>query len=276
MKYEAQWSSSNPGLIVILVDQSYSMTESYIPNPKPMNKAEFASMAVNRVINEIIESNTNGELIKKRCFIAVIGYGNGVNMIAGEMLDNIANSPKRIEKLKKAVPDGAGGIIENDYNLPIWVEPVADNGTPMNTAFSEAGKIIKAWINERSKCPAPVVINISDGLPNDVEETRKEAQAVLNLASDDGNVLIFNAHISDVSLGKVILPNDKNVLKDENAKFLFDISSEIPESMFIAANNCGLNPIKGSKGMVFNADAEALVKLLNFGSSGSIGKDRMN
>ena len=69
--YEMQWSSATPGLLIILLDQSGSMTNKYDDN---MTKSEFASKAVNRVINTLIQRNFDGESPKNRAFISVIGY----------------------------------------------------------------------------------------------------------------------------------------------------------------------------------------------------------
>ena len=49
--YEMQWSSATPGLLIILLDQSGSMMSKYDDN---MTKSEFASKAVNRIINTLI------------------------------------------------------------------------------------------------------------------------------------------------------------------------------------------------------------------------------
>ena len=56
--YEMQWSSATPGLLIILLDQSGSMMSKYDDNT---TKSEFASKAVNRVINTLIQRNFDGE-----------------------------------------------------------------------------------------------------------------------------------------------------------------------------------------------------------------------
>lgn len=272
MNYSKQMSSAEPGLILILIDQSGSMSENYVQQPQPQTKAEFASMAVNRVINEIINANADGVRVKDRCFIAVIGYGSDVSLIKAGMLEELANNPEDTIPLKKREPDGAGGIIEIDYQMPIWVKPKAENTTPMHTAFAEAKKVVSEWIGNRPEHAAPIVINITDGMPNEEPATKAEALSLMKLNTSDGNVLIFNAHISDKKLGEDVLPSDRALLKNSYAKFLFDISSEIPSSMFPAAQKSGFAPENASRGMVFNADAETLVRLLNFGSSGAMGE----
>ena len=48
MNNDKQWSSANPGLLVILLDQSGSMMSNYEGND---SKTVFASKAVNKVID---------------------------------------------------------------------------------------------------------------------------------------------------------------------------------------------------------------------------------
>jgi len=69
--YSKLIGASSPGLFVILVDQSGSMQEGYGAS----NKAEFAALAVNRTIYEIVASCRKGEKVSDRCHITVIGYG---------------------------------------------------------------------------------------------------------------------------------------------------------------------------------------------------------
>ena len=61
---------------------------------------------------------------------------------------------------------------------------------------------------------------------------------------------------------------------DDQAKFLFKISSKIPESYKDAAQKTGLSIQTDSKGFVSNADPETFIKFINFGSSGGSNTDR--
>ena len=265
MSYSTKMSSLKPGLILILVDQSGSMTEQYTPQ---QNKAEFTSAAVNRVINTIVTANMDGEKVKQRCFIAIIGYGEKVKSIQTGSLQDFADNPKRTESVMRRELDGAGGILELPFEMPIWLEAEAGNGTPMHRAFGEAYKVVEDWVKGKQDHAAPIIINITDGMPDSIPETEKEAEKVKSLGTADGKVLIFNAHISDSSQNKIFFPGSSSELNDEYAQFLFRISSEVPESMHASASSQGFDVKQGSRGMVFNADAEALVRLLNFGSTG--------
>ena len=161
--YEMQWSSATPGLLIILLDQSGSMMSKYDDN---MTKSEFASKAVNRVINTLIQRNFDGESPKNRAFISVIGYDNYVHELCSGYLKDLDAKPLRIDDVMKKQSDGAGGLVEIPYKMPVWVEPITKDGaTNMKGAFEMAKAIIEKWMTDKPGHPAPVVINISDGAP---------------------------------------------------------------------------------------------------------------
>ena len=262
-----QIGTKHPGLILILVDQSASMTESY----GGQTKSDFAAMAVNRVIDEIGMACQQGSKIKDRCFIGVVGYGASVDVLIGGMISQISNSPKRTQKIKKKESDGAGGLVDVEIDMPIWLDSTADNGTPMAEAFEVAHDVVQTWIQNNPNNFPPVVINITDGQPNDQNKTRAAAQRLMNLNTTDGNVLILNAHISTANVAEDKLPNSNQGLHDQYAKFLFDLSSVLPPTLIAAAQKVGFSPQQNAHGFVFNAGPETMIKLLNFGSLGTMG-----
>ncbi len=272
---ELQWSSATPGLLIILIDQSGSMLSDYDGNE---SRTAFASKAINRVINEIIQKNFNGDKPKNRCFISVIGYNHNVKEVCSGFLSELDANPIRIEKLKKKQLDGAGGLIEVEYSMPIWLEPITQDGaTNMKGAFEMAKQLAERWMQDKPKNPAPVIINISDGIPyydgknprECMAETIQVAQSIMSLSCEDGNVLIFNAHIDNKGKMRVVFPNSKEEVRQagEGAEFLFDITSEIPEGYKDAAAKNELSVKENSRGCIFAADGIDLINLINFGSS---------
>ena len=265
-----QWSSATPGLLVIMIDQSGSMTLKYDGGD---SRSEFASKAVNRVINTLIQKNFDGKVPKNRCYITVIGYDCNINKLVSGYLQDLESSPKRIASIKKKVGDGDGGVLEIDTKMPIWVEPIyEDNYTNMMGAFEMVNDVVCSWVNDNPNYPAPVIINISDGLPYDgreVEECMSETIQIVNKIKDintaDGKVQIFNAMIGEGN--KVIFPKSESELDSVEAQFLYEISTEIPEAYRGAAEKNELNFNIGARGAIYNADAEHLVKLIDFGSS---------
>lgn len=270
--YQELLSSANPGLIIIMIDQSASMSDSYANS----TKAKFASVAVNKVIEEIILSCSSGDGIKDRCYVAVIGYGSTVDILFLETASELAKNPNTTT-VKKKISDGAGGLIEVDEVQRVFVNPIANGGTPMAEAFQQAFNGIKKFIANHPNGFPPIIINITDGEPNEwylqknFDATTREAKKLADLKTNDGNVIILNAHISDASAGKIELPsNDSGFNSNKFAQFLFNISSVLPDPLVESAKNAGFSVQTGARGFVFNADAETLIKLLNFGSQGAL------
>ena len=276
-----QWSSATPGYILFLVDQSGSMSETYAEGK---NKAEYTALVINRTINELINTNMDGDKVKDRVFISIIGYGgkggNSIEDIQSQYLSKYADNPIRVEKMKRKISDGAGGLVEIDEEMPIFLEPLAEGLTPMGHAFEFAKQLIEGWLQKKPDNPAPVVINISDGLPTDGTGNGggsmaiEVAEKIMAIDSTDGNPLIFNAHIGGGNDPKAGFEETESELADPQAKFLFTISSRIPEAYKTAAKKFALDVKLNSKGFVSNADPYTLIRFINFGSSG--GADRID
>ncbi|MEK6372017.1 MAG: VWA domain-containing protein [Acidobacteriota bacterium] len=274
MAYSQLLSSQDPGCILILIDQSSSMDDPYGGAAGGKKKTECAR-AVNRVLREIVLCCSPGERVKDRCYIGVIGYGPSVaSAFLGPLtrrdlvkVSEVANGAIRVDKVKQKVSDGAGGLVEVENPFPIWIEEVADDGTPMDEAFVLAARWVSDWISQHANSFPPIVINITDGEPNKPDDTRATAQTLMKLQTNDGNLILINAHISDKTSGEVALPEQDNNLPDEFARLLFDISSILPDRMLQEAKAVGFNPGPKARGFVYNANAETLIKLLAFGSN---------
>lgn len=273
---DKQWSSATPGLLIILVDQSGSMMNEYVDGD---SRTVFSAKVINRVINTIIKKNFVKDKPKNRCFISVIGYGYEVKELCSGYLEDLYKNPMRIEESVRKVSDGDGGLVETKVKNPIWVEPIdKDVWTNMKDAFVFARQLVEEWIQDKPDCPAPVIINISDGAPYydhkdpDIcmEETRQVAKEIMDISNEDGHVLIFNAEIGDGG-HKFITPNSENEVIGKEAKFLYDISSVIPVGYKTAAIKNELQIRDGSRGCIFNADAVELIKLIDFGSTRAQG-----
>ena len=262
MAYEKSIGANNPSMILMLVDQSGSMDESFSGS----DKRTHAAQAVNRVIYEIIQNSQKGDGYSDRCYIGVIGYGENVDLLVGGMVSEVNDHPLDIVQIPQKTGDGAGGLVDTILTMGVWVTPKAENGTPMAEAFEMAYGLLENWIANHPDCFPPVVFNISDGMPNDKNKARNNALSIMQLSTSDGNVLFFNAHIQEAPYEQIVLPSDSNYLEEE-AKFLFDISSIIPEVMAKKASAVGFTPKEGARAFVYKASAENLIKLLTFGST---------
>ena len=276
MPYNQELSRANPGYLVILIDQSFSM---YYPFGKAQTKAKECAMAVNRVLREIVLACTDGEDIKNSCDISVLGYGKirdrAVNCFSGALakepivsIQDLTEHCLRVENIKRKVSDGAGGLVEIDDQFPIWIEPAAVGETPMTEAFEKAAELVKGWVEAHPASFPPIVINITDGEANNLASAKEAAGALAQIQTEDGSALLINAHISGGMEKEIVLPVSLEdlAINDSYAKFLFEISSELPPVMLERAAAAGWDPKPFARGFVYNAKLETLIQLLEVGT----------
>jgi hypothetical protein len=205
--------------------------------------------------------------------VGVIGYGGKVatafvSSLAGKDLcaiSEIADNPARVDERSRKVEDGAGGLVDESVKFPIWFDPKAHGGTPMCEALRTANSVVSDWIVQHQSSFPPIVINVTDGESTD-GEPGEAAEAVTNLATDDGNVLLFNLHLSSNTAAAIQFPDSEVGLPDKYAKLLFAMSSDLPPYMRTAARDDGLAISDGAKGFVFNADMISVIRFLDIGT----------
>lgn len=266
-------STFNPTIWIFVIEQSIRMNSLLKSVSK--SKAVVATQLVNQLMDTVIMRNYDGEVLKNRCFISVIGYNHDVKELCSGWLKDLDENPLRYETAKEKQYNGNGGIIEVEVKQPVWVEPITQDGaTNMLGAFKLAKDLCEKWMKDNADGPAPVIINISDGVPyydrKDPRECMKETvelvDSIKSLSNNDGNVLIFNAEIGEDS-NKVVFPTERGAIQQVEAQFLFDITSEIPDSYKDAARKKELDVKEGSRACIFNAGAVDLIQLIDFGSS---------
>lgn len=275
MPYSAEISRANPSAFIFLIDQSGSMVEP-IAGSENKRKCDSVADAINRLLHNLIIKCARGEGVRNFYEVCVIGYGATVapafsGPLAGRdlvPLSEVASSPARVEERIRKVDDGSGGLIEQKVKFPVWFEPVAKGITPMGTALSMASKLLREWVARHMASYPPIVINISDGEATDSGPV-PQAEELCSLATDDGNVLLLNCHISNQPTQPIVFPDSDVDLPDNFSKILFSISSVLPASMRELARAEGFNLGPEARGFAFNADLVELIRFLDIGTRGS-------
>jgi hypothetical protein len=273
--YSAEISRANPTCFVFLLDQSASMQDQ-IGSGEGKQKSVVVADALNRLLSELAIKCAKEEGVRDYFFISVIGYGAHVGpALTGPLsgrdlvpLSEVASSPARLEARSKKTPDGAGGLVDQEVKFPIWVEPVANGGTPMSNALNRAQSVVSGWLNEHPGCFPPVVLNLTDGESTDGDPTLP-AEAVRELASADGSTLLFNLHVSSDGSTPISFPDQETALPNQYAKTLFKLSSTLPGHMRTYAQQQGIPVSDGTRGFVFNADMTSIVQFLDIGTRAS-------
>ena len=274
--YSAEISRANPTCFVFLLDQSRSMEDGIGGEDSTQSKQLVVADAINRLLQELAIKCAKEEGVRDYFYVSVIGYGKTVGpALAGALagreivpLSEVAAAPARLEERVKKVPDGAGGLVEQSIKFPIWVDPVASGGTPMSQALALAQSIVSTWLKDHPGCFPPVVLNLTDGQSTDGDPTGP-ARALRELASSDGNVLLFNLHVSSDASPAISFPDSEAMLPNQYAKALFNVSSVLPNHMRTYALQQGY-PVSGdTRGFVFNADVTSVVQFLDIGTRAS-------
>jgi hypothetical protein len=272
MTYSAQIARATPGYVCFLIDQSGSMSNAV--GGSGTAKSAFLADAVNRVLEELSLTSVKGEDVRHYFDISVIGYSTNnigsafVGQLAGRdtvSIVDVVNRPARLEKRKKKVPDGAGGVIEEEVAFPVWIDAANGGNTPMCDAFAKVKGIVEIWAQAHPNSFPPVVLHFTDGESTDGDPSQG-ATDVQSISTAHGNALLLNVHISQDKHEPIQFPASDAQLPNEFARMLFRMSSELPEPMRRRAASMGYKLDGGARGFIYNAKVEDIVAMLEVGT----------
>lgn len=275
MPYQAPIQRTDPTAFLFLVDQSGSMGDKMAASEK--TKAQFVADVLNRTLMDLVTLCTKADGVRDYFEIGIIGYGaqGAQNALQGALGAQVLNpisaleaNPLRVETRKRKTDDGAGGIVEQSVKFPVWFEPMANGGTPMCDAIRKAGEELAAWCDAHPNSYPPAVLHVTDGESTD-GDPEPLADALRQFATNDGNVLLLNLHVSAVAGNPISFPAVDSGLPDQYAKTLFRMSSQLPAHLAKVVQEKGLKVSSESKGYVFNAEASEIVAFFDIGTRAS-------
>ena len=204
-----------------------------------------------------------------------IGYDENNKVLIDGMISDIADNPLDIIDELKKEPDGNGGFVEIEVQMPVWLKKQSkqlriiedqkkENFNSLEKVFDVSYHIIKDWIRKNPDSFPPLIINVSCGVNNFSFYRVDVFRKLMELKTNDGNVLIFNSYLSDDSI-EVFFPNNINNLPNEYTKFLYYLSSFLPDAMIEYATFSGRSIPSNAKGFLLNYSPEIIVNLLIFG-----------
>ncbi len=278
MAYAADISRNNPGCFLFLVDQSASMGDS-LGGDTNETKMDGAANALNRVLDAISQRCSQGMDVRDYFHVGIITYTTdsaGNAQLETPLPGTTPEEPflsisevvdaAEVEEMQVKESDGAGGIVEVTRKFPVWLRPKAGYGTPMCAALTAASEALSNWTAQHEDSYPPMLINITDGEAGDGDPVAW-SQHIMELQTNDGNVLVYNVHLSEMSAAPSEYPSDENeVSMDEYARQMFRMSSVFPDSVVEMASGMGLPVTQGSRGYVYNADMVSLVQFLDIGT----------
>ena len=286
MSYLARITQECPTAVVLLVDQSGSMSEPVRWNGRTATKAEAVAEAINALLAELIARTRRDGGYQPYYDIAVLGYsGSEVRSLlptaGGQCFlqpEELADNPVAMRDVQRVrrLPDGRQ--VATVVRERVWVEPAAEWNTPMVAAFGEVYTWLKRWCaaHKGRPCYPPTVIHITDGEATDgtAREVAAAAERLRSLGTVDGRVLLMNVHISATEAEPVLFPAAAEELPEERyARLLFEISSPMPdlyrdEIAWLTGRPSGA-AVGAVRGMAYRANMIDLVRMMNIGTATS-------
>lgn len=229
MPYVRRVSVASPGLIVLLVDDSFSMRLPMVDGTQELAKSELVERSIRSMIRVFMErchtQSSSGEtLFHARYYVDLITYGSEPHPFTSEPVPvAVLDNKLRLEN-GDAYARGGVGLLGQQ------------RGTDTALAFSCAlERISRALEGQFANSFPPMLFHLTDAQ----SETDAEAAAtkIQQLRTVDGAVLVVNALIETPTQLKYSGHEDfpgyaiESEAGDRNAQRLFRMSSQMPFSL---------------------------------------------
>ncbi len=286
--YTAQITRNTPTAFIFLVDQSISMSRKLNYRGEFITLADAVARIVNNQIHQLVLRCIKTNEVRHYYDIAVIGYGDDANYgWKGALAGRGFVSPEELKKnpfkkiTVKEEKRTRKGIMIKDVEKVQWIDPVAAGKyTRAHKAFAIAKELLDKWMKQHREkdCYPPTIINITDGAFNGIVNPREVNTQLANelkaLFTNDGNVLLWNIHVTPDNHEQILLPVSKIELKeDKYSDWLYDMSSLLPTRY-----NQPISDIRGDSvnarhvAMAINTDMSTLIQLMDIGTPTNISQ----
>jgi hypothetical protein len=214
-----------PALIVYLIDASDSMNQ---PCGKT-TKMDVVNTALRKVIRAMVGRSLRDGVVQSRYRIAIFAYSTKVVPVTNG-IHNLADFM--------------------DSGIPSFE---ASGQTDTAGGFEAVEKLLQIHLAEYQRCPAPLICHLTDGsfTTNDPGPIIRRIQA---MQVNDGAVLVENIYIAENMFRKPVQnwkewPGVQKIkeLNDDYARYLYTLSSPLPETYRRTINNYGYQLQSGTK-----------------------------
>ena len=276
--YTAQITRNTPTAFIFLIDQSVSMQKYTTLYGEEMPMAEAVARIVNHQLNELVLRCIKGSETRDYYDIAIIGYGeNAHSGWKGELEGRDFVKPSELKEhpykkiTTKKETRTRKGVKVVEIEEVQWIEAEATQGwTRVHHAFEKAKGLLDEWMEKHhdKDCYPPTIINITDGEFNGAtkEYVLQQANELKSMFTNDGNVILFNIHISADKDVSVTCPASKDEVSFSSlATTMYEMSSLLPMrySDRIADLRGDGTPNNRYTAMSINADMSTLIQLMD-------------
>lgn len=287
--YTAQITRNTPTAFIFLIDQSVSMQKTTTLYGEEMPMAEAVARIVNHQLNELVLRCVKGSETRDYYDIAIIGYGEkAYSGWKGELEGRDFVKPSELKEhpykkiTTKKETRTRKGVKVVEVEEVQWIEAEATQGwTRVHLAFEKAKGLLDEWMEKHhdKDCYPPTIINITDGEFNGAtkEYVLQQANELKSMFTNDGNVILFNIHISANKAVCVTCPASKDEVSFSSlATTMYEMSSLLPMrySDRIADLRGDGTPNNRYRAMSINADMSTLIQLMDIGTPTNISQNK--
>ena len=287
--YTAQITRNTPTAFIFLIDQSVSMQKYTTLYGEEMPMAEAVARIVNHQLNELVLRCIKGSETRDYYDIAIIGYGEkAYSGWKGELEGRDFVKPSELKEhpykkiTTKKETRTRKGVKVVEIEEVQWIEAEATEGwTRVHHAFEKAKGLLDEWMEKHhdKDCYPPTIINITDGEFNGAtkEYVLQQANELKSMFTNDGNVILFNIHISANKAVCVTCPASKDEVSFSSlATTMYEMSSLLPMrySDRIADLRRDGTPNNRYTAMSINADMSTLIQLMDIGTPTNISQNK--
>ncbi len=285
--YTAQITRNTPTAFIFLIDQSVSMQKYTTLYGEEMPMAEAVARIVNHQLNELVLRCIKGSETRDYYDIAIIGYGEkAYSGWKGELEGRDFVKPSELKEhpykkiTTKKETRTRKGVKVVEVEEVQWIEAEATQGwTRVHLAFEKAKGLLDEWMEKHhdKDCYPPTIINITDGEFNGATKEYVLQQANELKSTNDGNVILFNIHISANKAVCVTCPASKDEVSFSSlATTMYEMSSLLPMrySDRIADLRGDGTPNNRYRAMSINADMSTLIQLMDIGTPTNISQNK--
>ena len=287
--YTAQITRNTPTAFIFLIDQSVSMRQTTTLYGEEMPMAEAVARIVNHQLNELVLRCIKGSETRDYYDIAIIGYGEkAYSGWKGELEERDFVKPSELKEhpykkiTTKKETRTRKGVKVVEVEEVQWIEADATKScTRVHHAFEKAKGLLDEWMEKHHEkdCYPPTIINITDGEFNGAtkEYVLQQANELKSMFTNDGNVILFNIHISANKAVCVTCPASKDEVSFSSlATTMYEMSSLLPMrySDRIADLRGDGTPNNRYTAMSINADMSTLIQLMDIGTPTNISQNK--
>lgn len=215
--YTQPATTLTPALVIYLIDASDSMNDPC----GDTTKIAMVNAALRATVKDMVRRSLRDGVVQRRYKVAIFAYSTEVL----DLLDGVRDLP---ELLRLGVPEfSAGGV------------------TDTAAGFAAVEKLLREHLTEFEQSPAALVCHLTDGVftTTDPSPAIRRIQA---MRVADGPALVENVYVADNMLRRpvhnwqqwpgVLRESD---LTDDYARFLYSLSSRLPDTYRTNISNYG-------------------------------------